>query len=1298
MDSKLLMNNFTALLKTYKSDPQKSGLKECIQKLKSQSQSQEDLRSLLRRDRSIVETILMLVNVSKVPQGTVDLVYSCAEAGMFSRADISHLLEKLCRPGWPAQSRLKILQMAFHFIRYDIYSDGEVLVLLWFVFSCMDATESHVSSAARPLAIQLTDKILKRSVQEERSRCDMECAALRKTAEESTEEGGNAQAHANGELKSSRSEENIKSPIVDESGNVLEILGYLYEQIVKAGNYKVSYFVLLILRYPGIMAVMGVQEFVREKFFSMASTVLKSGNSQRSDRMNIMEIVLILESEHNRLFAEQLSLLYQSVPEYYDDGNEDFFRFVHRLAKLRMKSAVNGTHGAHGTLQVSEDVATVVEMAVGKLDPSKKTEQHKLDFIKEMLELYRGNEAFYKKHMEAVAAKLGQAQQTSVSTDQIIGNGLRWSVGASDRALFNELLSLCSADSLPSIGTRFRAFMGDNWSVLFSKCTAEQKQSLIGETGQFSIAELEEFVQHVDIQLIPDVLGCALDKMIESSNVTVVLSLLKRVEDFTVFRSLLVQFYVALQNKCHGPSRAAPADDGSLFTLSSERLSQLAVNPYRSVKPVEPLKLLRTKLDENPAYYAEALSCIEEIIKIVTIPDAWPIIFDILNLRPDRVDEQLPLVQLIAQKYLDNLPDVFISEMLGLIKRMSTASDYNTCLNALCVFQEIGEFLMNRRSLEGGGAKGAFTEEATLEKPEVNSGNGANKGRRNKNRRHRSRATENPSESNPLSVGSGHAVPEPVLWKEYLLAGAYIARDDRNFVILSAMQYVFAFLASEYARMTADDQQFVERVVFDTLYKITDHEVTMLTLDEMNNFLRNRPSGAYLGGYLKHLAGCVSGGDLQLAAKAIDGLGLITSVVYSEMYYVVCEKVGEQPPNHNADHQNAGPSRSDIGGRRPFTGFEYPKMAVVTDECNFILRGKREHPSRSALVGTFFPVVESFIDSKSKLLPNMLELLPCFCYSEEELSRLTSLLGRLVTAMPAYSAELVRCTEALCISSQMAPYSLTVFSKWLQSADICGSPHAADADRRSAPGSFVGPGPLTDSSVAPLLLNRLGELMKKIGWCEEREAALSAIYEFSDADSFDAVLACLIRGYATIGCAEQFAQLVAFTERLLLGKEKRLIETRRHERKLLEFLEMYSAAIRQYRVLPVSDDILHRELPRAYSLLAALSRDSFKTMRLKCYQIMFIGMLIAPTDCRDILVDCLRCLLASFIRDFPGQGMALGSVRQLEVAYALRCMVRLADKTIVEILKNELNELILTMDADILRGVKDCFQVLFSAQ
>lgn len=815
MNSESLKSNFNALLKTYKSDPQRSALEECIQKLNNQSQGREELNSFLKRGRSIVETILMLLDVKKIPHCTVNLIHLCTEAEVFSGPDISYLIEELCRLEWLAHSKMKILQMIPHFISYDIYSNGEILALVRFVFACRDAAETHIKVTAGSLEIRLINEILQRSVHKG-SGCDMEGEAHSEAVEEKSRDDSAAESEdARLELRDDEREEKPRGLVVDDSGNIQGVLDFLYGRMVETTDCDLNYFIFRILSYPGILAVISVQEFVRVKFLPMAPVILK--NPHKCNWTPVLETVLLLESKSHSLFAEQLSTFYKVLPEYCGGRDVRFLIPVYEVVKQRMKNAGNTD------LKAPEEITAMAKSVISGLDPSKKSGQKGLDFIDEMLELYKGDEAFYKKHMGEVADKLRQTQQVSVNTDQIIKNGLSWLASIGDRAMFDKLLSLCPAESLPSIRTEFGAFIGDDRSVLFSRFTPEQQQSVIEEAAHFSIAELEELARYVGIQLIPDLLNNILHKLIEASNVSVLVRLLERVDDFSVFRTLLVKFYVALQKKSDNLVRPASADGKSPSTLSAKRSNQPIINLHGSDKSLEPLKLLRARVEGDPECYAEALYCIERVIRLVNIPNALPLAFDILNLQPDLADEQLSLILLIEGKYIYSMPDASGKELLGFIKRMCTAPDSKTSLYALEAFQSIGQFLVNKGTTMGSNAKCT----KCMCKEEVATGQ--------------------------VAVDVGNGIPGPVFWKEFLKAGAYIAKSNRTSVALPAVEYVFSFLFDAFGRMGKEDQQFVERAVFDQLYTITDDDIEQLISQEMTSFIRHYPHGAYLRGYGKYL-------------------------------------------------------------------------------------------------------------------------------------------------------------------------------------------------------------------------------------------------------------------------------------------------------------------------------------------------------------------------------------------------------------------------------------------------------------
>lgn len=380
--------------------------------------------------------------------------------------------------------------------------------------------------------------------------------------------------------------------------------------------------------------------------------------------------------------------------------------------------------------------------------------------------------------------------------------------------------------------------------ALLGRSTAGQKQSITRETGHLSIEELEEFSQRADPRLIPDVLNNALDRLVESSDASGVVSLLERVEDFTVFRSLFIQYYAILQGKFADLARPAPADDGSPPTLNTG-IGMLT----------GPLKLLQTKVAEGPRRYAQALSCVEEAIGTMTIPSAaWPVIFDILSLRPDPVDEQLSLARLVARKHLDDLPDVFVNELLRIVGRMGASPNDNTCLDALCVFRTIGDFLAHKSATADVGAKCACTGDVAVG-PEYTV----------------DAASRDMDSTEPSICGLAP-------WKEFLSTGAWMGRDHRVFVVKIVIEHIFSFLICEFGRMSEEDQEFVERTVFDWIFSIFDAEDMLFIIDEMNNFVIHHPRGKYLFDYWEYLCSHGITGGPSLASRAFDGVFILQSL------------------------------------------------------------------------------------------------------------------------------------------------------------------------------------------------------------------------------------------------------------------------------------------------------------------------------------------------------------------------------------------------------------------------------------
>ncbi|KAI4290987.1 hypothetical protein PAPHI01_0261 [Pancytospora philotis] len=1212
-------NSLTALQKVYKSEPHRTSLRECLREIKAYDGG--DAAVFLKEHTSVLGTLISLLDCSKVPFAAVEMLHDLLGAGVFSQDDALALVSSLGTQTWSIRSRVKVMQMAFYFMRYDLYSGNEAFLLLRYSFDCLDQCDPGLESAARPVVRMLVEKILKRAVHTPSSRCDLDLARLaeHQEMEQPQEDDGTAKPALTRSL--SQEELGRQAPVGPAfAENILSALEYIDTQVQSRSLYGYGAILHQIVRYPNVLSIPGLEESVREHFFPAAFAILKHGRPENKEP--VYSALGVIQERYEAVFAQNLQEMYARLPRCYDERDDSFYAFASRLFQHcvpRNKSA--------GT-EMPPQLFEVYAQALSGLNAAKKSEAVRFKFLEQTVLLFDVNSQFFKESLSGILSKLEEARDVGVDANAFIRKGLRAAAAAENRELFERLLGVAGPQTLVDAAIELRGFMKDSWAVAIGRTTeAQRRAQLFNHLGRFSADELGFVIKHANPSEMGSIFDSATDLFTRDDGIAPLELLLRRISDFEVLTGILVRYYGCVQSLVPCAPIGKPKFPKSQ-DLDPAVLGKLEIEDARTTTiSSSPLRAMLPFVKARSECYQKALMCLTQVIRTVQPSSLWDTVFEFIDLHRDMVDLQIPILLHISENCLSLLESRFIAKILGALKRAVQSEDNNTCLNVLFIYQQIGEFLITSAFLEQHVDRLPSTADPSLAK-----------------------ASEDPS------GGAG----APQLWREYIITGAVIMRDKRPFIPISVIKHIFSFIKAYNGFFAPADLDFIEKIMLEQLLKISDADVQAFAIEELNEYSKSLSLGAFMAQYLEHLAQLLFSSDNTLAQKAFEGLQFHAREAYRAVNYVVCEE-------QDSESSTQGAASTTECLDRPFNG----KGTRKEQGSGFVIRTKKTDGLAQLVVRVLISSLEQLTTSSTPFASEILQMMGLFSYSPAEIERCVELFHGLIQKNNALAIETAECIGRVYAESGVPDGALLCFSKWL------GDP---------ALGSIV----LGDVLFCDVILSKISAGMCAVRQHTAFNTALQSLQGFALTNSAEKAIDCIIAGCKNTTKEENVRSFLRTTHELL-SNDAAFVPSRMLERKMVEFVAFYHSLLQSY--YGAAGEAARRTVEECapYALITLLTGKPYKNLRLKCYQVLFLDL----AWCRGPLVPHLRSVLRAYMGELLISGTAVHNMRTAEIIYIVRCLALLKDAALINSLRCEMNELLLSCNIEILEAVRQCFQVIF---
>ncbi|KAI5175596.1 hypothetical protein PAEPH01_2165, partial [Pancytospora epiphaga] len=1199
----------------------------------------EDEELFIKSKPLILDTVVTLMDSHKVPLEVVEIIQIILASDSLSEEHVLAIVNRLVTPTWNTQARMKLLQISFYFTRYDIYSGKEVFSLLSFILDCFEIGDSSLDSAARPILAFLVEKVLKRAVVTESSYCDLAVDAIKNL---SVEDSKDASLDKMGQVKDnlvseekiysrSRSQECVKIFSVSYTEDILKFLDAVYSCIHRNRIFTLGSVLLSVVKYSGILTIIGMEEFIKKKLFIACSDILKQGRTE--DKDSIYAAVVKIQKKYGRMFEESLGEFYMKLPKFYDDKNSSFYFFILELLKTCTRKASEREIDSSRPPEIPSPLYEIFERTINELQLYKKGDKNKMDFIEEALKIFKNSGDIYSRSVDVILTKIHSTKETVLDIREFVGDTLRIVAHNGDRELFERVLSVCPEDLLLAMSFELRYYMKDSWLIVVGRTTSSQRRNMfVTSLSQFSVEELGYLIRHLEQEELETVFNSSTETLSKSENLEVFEDLIKRIDNIKVVSQLLIRFYGSLQETQYGSVEA-----GEHITTNFDP-EELAIAPAsQPVKdlsvPTTPLNTLRRFIEGNPQHYPEVLSCLTSIIRIVCPTELWGVVFSIIDMQREQAADQVSILLVIAENYISTLHEKYIIKILNILKRMTQSQDCSTCLNALFIYQELGEFLITKSIL------GQDLEE-TQETYKISS---------------------DVEETQPV-VGRREG-KNIKMWRDFVILGAFIMKDARNFVVMAVIKYLMCFIKAEQVFFNEDDFKFLEKIVFSQMLKLNDIEVKRYSIQELSEYAGSYSMHGFIREYVDHLVELLLEDDEMLGRIAVDSLKVVFKKMYNDENYVVCE-------GNNIEALSMNESNEKLLEEPEAQGIE-----LGDKQTDFIIKRKVASFVSNEAFRTFVNILRKGESIRSAYFIDILRIFSIFSYKCDEIDKIISLLENRIRQDGGLIEDIVDAVDSICCASGFETLSLVYFSKWLNEKNI-------ESLKVS----------ITEKPVSSLLLLRMGETMRRSSRDPRSGEVLRQLLDYATEETVESVLNCVSRGYSNIGRNEDFEDVISFSCGIF-RKVQQFTLSRRKERKYIEYLTFYHLFIRSYfmekSIIGVSEK--DETVLRVYEPVVHITNSSYKDLRLKGYQVLFTDF----SRCHVLLQNRLKSLFQDYSVDFSRSGDALHNFRLTEVLYCLRCLVVLADPVTIDFLKNEITELILAGDASMLWSVQKCLKILF---
>lgn len=538
-----LEKRLNELLCQYREEPHHSAISIAMQHLRALDPSRTSLKEFLKCESVLPTTLIQLIDAAKsegsrLPEegggdrhkttgaqvGLLDLIYQCLINDGFTGMQVSEIICRICRISWTEPCVMRILQMSFYFIRYDL--DANVLLrLLSLVIESFVAEDGSLDLVARPVVIQATELLLK----------------------------------------------SITSTVDDHvQGPRVCMFDFIHNTIVTKKNYFASYVLLIIIKHPHVDKLPGFTQFITSDLFEIALEVLRS--RRLDDSMPIYEAVLKVERSFCHAVRQELDAFYSRL-----DGVESelLLKFISCLLNVReeipesistmlcgMASSVDiYDRGSKKMIKLLEDIVVSTRQRVG--------------LARRLMEVILPK--FSPGHVIDAGEKDG-------CPESLLRVCLRHCSENDLRDVFEAGLRRCNICILTSICVELKDYMGSSWHIYFDAAKEHDFSFLSEFTRDQTIA----FVAGLpDGNLLGMKVFESGHKVLgNADNTDVLRQLLGKVTDHQVLLAILLKFSTQNAQKRMPPALLELLK--GFFELNSEHMADLFLFLEKAIRIVDP--------------------------------------------------------------------------------------------------------------------------------------------------------------------------------------------------------------------------------------------------------------------------------------------------------------------------------------------------------------------------------------------------------------------------------------------------------------------------------------------------------------------------------------------------------------------------------------------------------------------------------------------------------------------------------------------------------------------------------------
>ncbi|ELA41082.1 uncharacterized protein VICG_01875 [Vittaforma corneae ATCC 50505] len=291
------------LVSFYKYEPEKSAMREIMAKFKATGETTGSLKESL--ENSQISHLLIKFNSAKKHIFVLDLIYLCLVYDVYSKEDVFKIIENLCKQSWDLPFKVKILQMSFYFVRFDLTFEM-CFKLLSMIVESFVVEDPSIDLISRPVVCQVIEKILSKNMLENESY-----------------------------TRSNEAESGTENNYLLEYGHPRKLFEFLYDNIVYKKQTFPSYILLLIMKFPNIEKHPEFATFLKDYFIECCLVIFSKGKND--DRLPMFEAVLKVEKSFSS-FAS-LNSFFEHFPSIYKKNPKCdlMLRFLSCLFPIRVE-------------------------------------------------------------------------------------------------------------------------------------------------------------------------------------------------------------------------------------------------------------------------------------------------------------------------------------------------------------------------------------------------------------------------------------------------------------------------------------------------------------------------------------------------------------------------------------------------------------------------------------------------------------------------------------------------------------------------------------------------------------------------------------------------------------------------------------------------------------------------------------------------------------------------------------------------------------------------------------------------